>query len=308
MKPNTPSSMFDTYTTVWKTCTTLWPLFLVQFLFLILQYVTLFLCLALLFGPFVTRNMEKISYGFSHPEGYDWSPVLSDWVSLASDPTWIAIALGLVLLYITWWCLLSAMSDGGVYRSFWDYFEKGQLFDWGIFFKAAFHWMIPMLWLQFFLSLWFLGVFTVWLLLVGVAIGLLALTGFSTAAIVIVALLLGVPSLLLWVVFGMGFTVFSFLSKAHLTKGMKAPEAIREAFRKFKANNWQVGLGLVVAFLIYVGISVFLRMGLQILSMIPVLGVLFSLLDMAVGIGLIVLMMVCLSGLSVAYLQDEAVA
>ncbi len=303
-----PSSVFDAYPWVWKSCLTLWPLFLVQFLFLVLQYATFFLCLAVLFGPFITHNIDQIAEGLKHPQGYDWTPIVSNWVSTATDPTWIAIAFGLVLLYVTWWCLLSAMSDGGVFRTFWDYFENGKTFDWGNFFKSAFHWMIPMLWLQFFLSLWFLGVFLVWLTLVGVVAALLALTGASAGVIIVVAVVLGIPSLLLWIPFGMGFTVFSFLSKAYLTKGRTAQEAIREAFHKFKADNWQVGLGLLVAFLIYVGVSVFLRMALQVMSMIPILGVLFSLLDMVVGIGLVILMVIYLSGLSVAYLQDEAKA
>lgn len=300
------SPTFDIYPWVWKCCLSLWPLFLVQFLFLILQYATLFLCLALLFGPFFAHNMDQITAGFSHPQDYDWTPLVSSWVATITDPTWIAIAIGLFLLYTTWWCILSALSDGGVYRTFWNYFENGQGFDWGTFFKAAFHWMVPMLWLQFFLSLWFLGIFLVWLMLAGIAVGILALTGFNVWLGIILAVVLGLPSLLLWVVFGMGFTVFTFLSKAYLTKGMKAWEAIREAFVKFRANNWRVGLGLWVAFLIYLGVSVFLRVALQVLSMLPILGVLFSLLDMAVGIGLVILMVIYFSGLSVAYLQDEA--
>ncbi len=300
------SPLFDIYPWVWKSCLNLWPLFWVQFLFLILQYVTLFLCLALIFGPFAERNMDKIAEGLSHPQDYDWIPVLSDWVSTASDPTWIAITVGLVVLYLTWWCLLSALSDGGVFRTFWDYFQKGQPFTWGLFFREAFQWMIPMLWLQLYLSFWALGAFLIWGMMALIVVGLLALAAFKTLWVILAALFLGLPSILFWLVFSLGFAVFSFLSKAFLTKGLQAKQAVREAFQKFKEDRWRVGLGLLVAFLTYIGVSIALRVVLKVLSLVPVLGPGFSLLDMLSGIALTLLMMVYLSGLSVAYLQDEA--
>lgn len=305
-KINPASPMFDIYSWVWKSCQNLWPLYLVQLLFLILQYATLFICLAVLFGPFFAHNLDQLEAGFKDPRNYDWSPVASSFLDSFTNPGWIAIAVGLVLLYLTWWSLLSAMADGGVYRTFWNYFEKGEAFDWGVFFKAAFHWMVPMLWLQFYLSLWFFGAVLVWLVIIGVGIGILALANFNVWLGIVLGVVLGIPSFLFWFVFGMGFTVFTFLAKAFLTKGLPPQEAVRVAFAKARVDHWRVGLGLLVAFLIYMGVSVFLRMGLQILTMIPILGALFSLVDMVVGIGLVILMAVYMAGLSVAYLQDEA--
>lgn len=87
---------------------------------------------------------------------------------------------------------------------------------------------------------------------------------------------------------------------------MKAWEAIRKAYSKFKADRWRVGLGLLVAFLTYLGVSLVVRMVLGILGAIPILGILFGLLDAIVGIALTILMIIYLSGLSVAYLQEEA--
>src|SRR3974390_2555745 len=100
MKKIDPSSpIFDLYSWVWKSCQTLWPLYVVQFLFLILQYVTLFLCLALLFRPFIAHNMDLFTAGMNDPKNYDWTPVISNWTATVCDPTWIAIAVGLILLY-----------------------------------------------------------------------------------------------------------------------------------------------------------------------------------------------------------------
>ncbi len=305
-KTEVSSPMFDIYSWVAKACLKLWPLCLVQLLFLILQYATLFTCLALLFGPFAARNLDRITEGLSHPQDYDWTPVISDWASTFSDPGWLAIAAGLLLLYITWWCVLSALSDGGVFRTFWDYFQNGRPFSWGSFFWEAIHWMIPMLWLEFFLSLWAFGAFLVWLVVVLVVTGILALTGFNVWMVVLAGVLLGLPSILIWILFSLAFAVFSFLCKACLTQGMTAREAIHRAFLKFKADRWRVGLGLLVAFLVYLGVSIFLRVVLKLFSLIPFAGIFFSLLDLALGIGLTLFMVVYISGLAVGYLQDEA--
>src|SRR5579871_2670782 len=291
MKKTDPASpLFDIYSWVWKSCQALWPLYLLELLFLSLQYATFFVCVGVLFGPFLAHNADQFAAGLKDPQNYDWSSVAANWIATVCDPTWIAIAVGLFLLYTSWWCLLSAMSDGGVYRAFWNYYEKTEAFDWGTFFKAAFQWMVPMLWLQFYLSLWFFGAVLAWLVVIGAAVGILALANFNVWLGVVFAVVLGIPSFLFWVVFGMGFTVFTFLAKAYLAKGLTAPEAIRTAFAKARADHWRVGLGLLVAFLIYMGVSFFVRMGLQILTMIPILGSLFSLLDMAVGIGLVIVM------------------
>ncbi len=305
-KTDVSSPAFDIYSWVAKACLKLWPLCLAQFLFLILQYATLIACFTLLFGPFAARNLDRITQGLNHPQDYDWTPVISDWASTFSDPGWIAIAVGVVLLYITWWCVLSALADGGVFRTFWDYFQNGRPFAWGSFFREAIHWMVPMLWLEFFLSLWAFGALLVWLVVILGVAGILALTGFNVWMVVLAGILLGLPSILTWVVFSLGFAVFSFLCKAYLTRGMAAREAIYEAFLKFKADRWRVGVGLLVAFLVYLGVSIFLRVVLKLFSLIPVVGVFFFLLDLVAGIGLTLFMVVYLSGLAVGYLQDEA--
>jgi hypothetical protein len=145
-----------------------------------------------------------------------------------------------------------------------------------------------------------------WTIIACITMGLLALTGFNWIWVALAGVLLGMPSILLGAVFGLGFAVFSFLSKAYLTNGVAPREAIRAAYRKFKADRWRVAFGLLVAFLAYMAASALLRAVLGILSLIPILGLLFSLLDSLGGIALTILMIIFLSGLSVAYLQNEA--
>jgi|GEM_PF-4735086 len=301
-----PSSLLDVYSWVGKSTLSLWPLLIVKLLFLILQYVALFFCLVLLLGPFFSRNSSKLMEGLSNPKNYDWSPVLSDWSSTLTDPGWIVIGMAVLFLYVTWWCLLSAVEDGGVYGTFWDFFIEGRLFSWKVFFEKGFHFVFPMIWLQLYLSLWFLAVFMVWVIVALVAVGIMALTGFNMAFGIALGLMLGIPAVIFWIVFALCFGVFTFLSKAYLTQGKQAGEAVRLAFAKFKANGWKVGIGLLVAFITYIAVSVGFRMVLGLFSLIPFIGLLFSLLDMLVGCVLALFIMIYLSGLSVAYLQDEA--
>jgi hypothetical protein len=227
-------------------------------------------------------------------------------LSILSNPGWITLVCILVLVYTLWWCILAAFSDGGVYRTFWVYYGEGKPFNWGSFYQEGLRYTVPMLWLQFYLSLLPLGAFLVWVLVAGVAFGLLALADFSTLWLILASVLLGLPFILFWIVFTLGFILLCFLSKAYLSQGMKATEAIRRAYSKLKADHWKVGLGLLVAFLTYIGVSMVAKTVLGILGQIPFLGILFSLLDAFLGIALTVVMVIYLSGLSVAYLQEEA--
>lgn len=305
-KPPPSSPLFDIYQWVWKTCLTLKPFFLIQFLVVLLQYAGLFLCMGLILSPFALHGLDRIREGISHFQDYDWTPLLNDWMSILSNPGWITLVCILVLVYTLWWCVLAAFSDGGVNRTFWAYYGEGKPFNWGSFYQEGLRYTVPMLWLQFYLSLWALGAFLAWFFLSCVVIGLLSMANFNTMLVVVVSILFGLPSLLFWIVFTLGFILLSFLSKAYLTQGMNATEAIRRAYSKLKADHRRVGLGLLVAFLTYIGVSMVAKTVLGILCQIPFLGILFSFLDAFLGIALTVVMVIYLSGLSVAYLQEEA--
>ena len=156
------SPLFDVYSWVWKSCLALWQLFPLKLLLLAVQYVPLFFCAAALFGPFVAKDGLKVAQGMSHPESFDWNPVLSDLISMMTDIRWIGSTVLLGLLFLTWWCLVLAASDGGVFGTFWDYFRQGRLFSLSDFYQRGLHLLAPMLWLQFYLSLWALGFFAAW--------------------------------------------------------------------------------------------------------------------------------------------------
>ena len=308
MKKSAAPSFFDVYAMAWQDCRKVWPLFLVHFLFLVLQYAALFLCLALLFGPFLARNIGGLLQGLKDPKTHDWSAVTGDWLNMVSDPTWWVILLVVIFLYTTWWCLLGALEDGGVYGTFWDQAREGRPFSFGRFFEWGFKMMLPMLWLQFYLGLLYLLVLVFWAILGLMVVGFLALLGFPLGLSIGLGILIGAPCLLFWVLFTLGFGVFIYLTKAFLTLGLSAREAVRTAFSKFKADSWRVGTGLAVALVLYIAATMAIRFVLMVLGMIPLLGILFQILDMFVAMALALFIVVYLSGLSVTYLKDEEAA
>lgn len=308
MKKSEAPSFFEVHILAWRDCLKAWPLFLVHFLFIVLQYAALFLCLALLFGPFLARNIGGLLEGLKDPKTHDWSALTGDWLAMVSDPTWWVILLVVILLYATWWCLLGALEDGGVFGTFWDQAREGHSFSFGRFFQWGLRMMLPMLWLQFYLGLLFLAVLVFWGILGLMVVGFLALLGFPLGLSIALGVLIGAPGLLFWILFSLGFGVFTYLCKAYLALGLSAREAVRTAFSKFKADSWRVGTGLVVALVLYIGVTMAIRMVLMVLGLIPLLGILFQLLDMFIAMALALFIVIYLSGLSVAYLKDEEAA
>lgn len=303
-EPSAPP-LSDVYTKVWNVCFKLWPLFLVQLVFTILQYAVLVLCLILLLGPFIGKYSSQIAGGLKHPNSFDWSPMATDWVGYFADPTWIAILVGLVLLYLTWWCLLSAISDGGVFATFWGYFQSDKSFSLKEFLRDGLRYMMPMIWLQVLLFALVMAVFMVWCFIILFGVGFCVLLSGHTGIIVLFCVLLGIPLFLFWIVFALLFAVYSFVCKACLTNGLSPWEAVKEAFHRFIEKRWRLAIGLIVAFLTYIVVSLVTRMVLGVLGMVPYIGFLFTLLDFFIGIGLAILLVVYLPGLSVALLSER---
>jgi hypothetical protein len=297
--------LYDIYSDVAKTCLALWPLFLVKLGFTILQYVSLVFCVILLFGAFLGKHGARILEGYDQPDSFDWSDIASDWVTLLTDPGWIAAAVGIVLLYLTWWFLLAAVCDGGVFRAFWNRAESGAELSLENFFKDGLRFLVPMIWLQCWLGLIGFGVLAALGLVAGLVTGLLALIDFNIVAVVLCSLFLGLPLLLLCVAFAFAFGAFGFICKAYLTRGMAAGDSVKAAYRKFIENRFRVGIGMVVAFLTYVAAAVGWDVATGVLALIPFIGFLFSLAGFLGGMALALFIALYLPALAVAYLAEN---
>ncbi|HVZ81704.1 MAG TPA: hypothetical protein VHE12_13020 [bacterium] len=308
MERSAPPSFFATYALAGRQALKVWPLFLVEFLFMVLKYGAFLLSLAVLFGPFLARNMGRLLEGLKDPKGYDWSEVVGDWLGMVSDVSWWVILGVVVLLATTWWCLLAALEDGGIYGTFWDLAREGNLFSFGRFLERAFQLLLPMIWLQIYLGLFVLLALAFWVVLGLLAAGFLGLLGFPFGLGLALGVLLGALFLLFWVLFGIGFGAFSYLAKAYVALGVGAGDSIRRAYAKFKADSWRVGLGMTVALVLYIAVTTAIRTFFVFLGMIPLLGILFKMVDMLIALVLALLVLVLFPGLSVTYLQDEAEA
>ncbi len=306
----------DCFSSAWRTCFSLWPLFLVQLGFVLLQYVTLFFCLFLLVGPFLEKDWSQMAEGFKDPKNFDWTSVGADAAAYFINANWILIFLGVVTLYLLWWSLLSALSDGGVYKVFWESFRNDEKFSLREFFKNGAKFLLPILFLQTLLCIVSLFFFVT--AIIAIFVGAFVMGILFTHSIVMGILLsiVGIPVAIMAVLLLIAFGAYIFLWKAEITRtkdawsGLSGASRIAwdsmwKAGRNFRENRWRIGIGLTVAFLVYVVMSFVLRFFLGLMGHLPYIGILFDLADLVVGIGLVVLLMNYMPALSVAYLSEE---
>lgn len=305
----------DCFAQAWKTCFTLWPLFFVQLAFLVLEYAVLWFLLILLVGPFLENNWDSIAEGIKDPQVFDWSSLLGA-ASAYFDVHWFLLALGAMFLYVFWWSFLSALASGGVYRAYWENLEKGEKFSFTVFFKNSARYLFPMLFYQAILVVLSIVLAIAFTAVFAVGAGLTALLFSHSALAGIVWVLALVPVCIAVVLLGFAFGAYVFLWKAEITREKNAeagfPQALKtawdslwEAGRRFRENRWRIGIGLTVAFLVYMVVNFGLRFFLGILGSFPVIGLLFTFLDLLAATTLLVLFLSYLPALSVAYLLEK---
>ncbi len=306
----------DCFSSAWRNCFSLWPLFLVQLGFILLQYVTLFFCALLLVGPFLEKNWPQIEEGLKDPKNFDWTSMSSDAAAYFLNANWILIFLGTLILYLLWWSLLSALSDGGVYRAYWAYLQDAEKFSLREFFKNGVKFLLPILFLQTLLFMIALIFFLASLILIAIAAVILGVLLAHSPVIGILVILVGIPLILISCLLFTAFGAYVFLWKAEITRIKEgwlgwsgaskiAWDSMWEAGRKFMENRWRIGIGLTVAFLVYVIASFILRFFLELMGHLPFIGFIFDLLDLIAGIGMVVLFMNYMPALSTAYLLEE---
>src|SRR5579859_1046053 len=114
-------TLMDLYQKVGEVTLRYWPLLLFEVVVGILRYGLLFVCLVIPFGLFIITNATQM---LKDPKTFDWGPVVNDWSNHFMDGGWLAGFLVLVLFYVTWWCLLSAVSDAWIFGVFTRYYRN----------------------------------------------------------------------------------------------------------------------------------------------------------------------------------------
>src|SRR5271154_937787 len=109
------------YQEAWGACRDLWPLFLARVLYMVLNFGTLILCLFLTFWPMLEKFFQQVQPG--NLSSFNYQSWVSDFALKAQDLNWVVLTLGVFLLYLTWWTILAAWFNGGLYGRLWAWAE-----------------------------------------------------------------------------------------------------------------------------------------------------------------------------------------
>jgi hypothetical protein len=298
-------SLMDVFKQAWDRTVKLWPLFLVQFGLIIIIYASIIIVLLIIFGPLIAKYASFIMDNMKNLQDADWSQFGSDYVARFSDPVWLSIVVGLIFLLITWWLMLMAVFESGLYSSFWRWIRDEKAFDLKQFFKDGFQYMMPMIWLYCWLSLLGAAIFLVFGVIAGLVVGALALIHFNTIAVILCSVLIGLPLVFLFVVAMVLFSVYALVARAQVSQGSTARESLREAYDLCRKNRWRIMKGTVLILVLYVIAFMAVRMVLGLFSMIPLIGILFTLLDFFVAMVVGIVVGVYIPGLTVTFIDES---
>jgi hypothetical protein len=288
-----------------RTTFKLWPLFLVRFVFGIFQYATLFICLAVLFGPIIAKLGKDILASMKNPQNLDQAEWVQELVAYCLNPSWIAILVVMVLLYATWWLLLSAILDGGVFGSFWRRLTAGRLFSLKEFFKDGLRFFWPIVVVQVVLFLFGLLGLVVMGIVGGIGFGLAAITGFNAIAVFFLAVIFGLALILFWILFASFMASYSLAVEAGVTKELPVGLALREAFDEVKRSRFRFTLAVVLAFVIYLAASFALWIVFMPFTLIPIIGFFFSIVYNLIGGVLALFLAVFMPAIAVAFYGER---
>src|SRR6185503_6519066 len=110
-KAKTYPELSETYRTAWESSVALWPLFILRFIYLFLNIAAFIICLCIGFWPLI----QGLWSGFTESgmESFEGFAKSFNWASYFTDFHWIVIAVGLFVLFATWWTLIASLFNGG---------------------------------------------------------------------------------------------------------------------------------------------------------------------------------------------------
>jgi hypothetical protein len=136
-------------------------------------------------------------------------------------------------------------------------------------------------------------------------VGALALIHFNTIAVILCSVLICVPLFFLFVVAMVLFSVYALVARAQVSQGSTARESLREAYDLCRKNRWRIMKGTVLILVLYVIAFMAVRMVLGLFSMIPLIGILFTLLDFFVAMVVGIVVGVYIPGLTVTFIDES---
>ncbi len=268
---------FADYERAWKVSLELWPLWVSRFLYILLNYGAFIVCLLLTCWPLISQVYQAIQSGGSLGSSDTQSLVMS-FFERFRDFGFLGAVLGVFFFYLLWWTVISAWFNGGIYGRLTAFIQDATPFSWSAFARDGFYHLIPMILLQGLLG-------TVLLLILGGA-GVLLILGWalftvfhSSVIFLVVLLVLSLAALILGLPFLIAYQIFAVCGQAALMEDGQVMDAFKKGFDYCLAHKGAIlkkmGLmtvGLVTVFLIF---SFFF----WILELIPLLGIIFVLIN-----------------------------
>ncbi len=291
------------YARAWKVSAELWPLWVGRFLYILLNYGAFFVCLLLTCWPLVSQVYQAIQGG-SPLGSSDYQSLIMDFFSRFKDFGFLTAVAGVFLFYLIWWTVISAWFNGGLYGRLTAFVQDETPFSWSAFARDGFYHLIPMVLLQGLLGtvlLLILGMVAI-LLMVGWA---LATVFHSSVILLVVMAILSIAALILSLPFLIAYQIFAVCAQAALMEGGQVGLAFRAGYDYCLAHKGgllkKMGfmtLGLWTAFLL---VSFFF----WILELIPLLGVIFVLINAVVRLLFYVVTDVYFPALAVVLISQE---
>lgn len=303
MKPQKPSPpLSEVYRTAWESCVALWPLFIVRLVFLVLNIGALVLCLFLACWPFIRGLMTSYrNSGESTVEKFIQNLNPADLAQYFPDIQTILMAIGLGLLYITWWSFLAALFDGAVYSRLRDNQLNQSLFSLPEFFKDGLKYMMPMLGLQVAWFAIFMGVLFILFMVGLIAVVLLNVMNISPLFIFLPGIPAGFAALVLLVAIG-GYGV---VSGAYLVEDKGVLSALKRSFEKCVAGHGRVIWGILLVWVIYFVFSIAFQGVMTLFGAIPIIGLLFTAVEFIINIALSIAIWVYMPALAVVFSLED---
>ena len=298
-KEKTYISLSETYRRSWESCLALWPILIFRLVFVLLNLGAILLCFFLVCWPLVKTVWKAFrdSGNGNLPnfiQGMDFS-------SYIPDLRWILMAVGVGLIFITWWSLLDAFFDGAVYARLRDHQENGRFFSFSEFFKDGMRYMGPMIGLQ---MVWFLILMGI--LLVGVLLALFAAVTMNVFSIPWwVWLLSGIPAGFIGLLLFIGMAAYGVLAGAYLMEGKGVLNALKKSFHKCLQGYGRAVWSFFLVWVIYFVFSIAFQAVMGIFGHIPLLGFIFIIFEFLVDLTLSIVIWVFMPALAVTFSLEE---
>ncbi len=292
-------TLSETYRHAWESCRALWPLFVIRFVFLILNFGAFVFCLFLGFWPIVA----EIWNGFkdSGVESFESFIKSSDFTQYFTDMSWLLVAFGLFALYIIWWIFLSALFDGALYNRISEYQKNGTLFSLKDFFKDGLKYMFPMIGLEILWFFIFLGLTIAGFM--AVLIGALVLKAIGIPWWV--GLFFLIPGGFIAILVFLGLIACAIMAGAYLVDGHGITGSVKQSFLKCKENSGRALWGILLVWIIYFVFSMAFQQVLSAFMRIPLLGIVFLIVELVVSLALSLIFWVYLPALAVTFELEE---